>query len=84
MGGAGSKVADRIVSETRRVAELGRLRQDLQQQGVGGVAVAHACDETARNAHGEPRIVIRQQVGGLRGEAKQVEQFARVGHRFPP
>ena len=82
MRGARCEIADRIAREARHVAELGRLRQNLQQEGILGVAHAHARDETARNAHRESGVA-GDKIAAMR-KADEIEQLARIADRIAP
>ena len=51
----GGGVADGISAEARHGAVFIGGRQDLQQQGIARIALAHARDIFVRHAHGERR-----------------------------
>ena len=84
MPGLGRAVADRVEAETRHRPHFLVQRQDLAQQGVVRVAVAHAGDEAARHPQRELRGGLVRQRQGRIGQAEQGQQLARVAHSVAP
>ncbi len=83
MPGLRGQVAHGIRRETFDLVVLGRLRQHLQQEGVGRVALAHPSHETAWDAQREARIVDWQQVGTV-AEPCGLQEFGSVGNGISP
>jgi elongation factor P len=82
--GPGIKVADRIDRIARAFQQFAGPGQDLQEQGILGITVTHASGKAARHAQAEPGVRTGQQLAGTIGQAKQAEQFVRIGDRFAP
>ena len=77
-------VADRIEAEAGHDLVLVVQWQDLAQQRVAGVAVAHARDETARHPQRELRRGLDRELGHAAAQAQQCQQFGRVAHGVAP
>ena len=84
---AGGAFLERVSDEARHRQGLGAHGQHLSQQGVMGVAPAHAGHIGQRHAQRKAGRGGPQAVGGLpggdlcRGEAEQGQQFHRIAHR---